>query len=368
MTDKPTIRASNGPIIEQCVGMVGATIRIDVESEIGEIGTEQHKLSARGKLTGNWDYDGGDSEMEFLLNQARRGWASIAGHFPEPQIEQFLEADLPKFRLTGHPDVYSVTEDRICVEDDKSGHDAEADVLGQLLLYAYLVGKKHGERPADLWVLWLREGTKQHWRFEWAQVVEYVANLHRRIARWNRTDFRAGWHCRYCPRQFACPAKWAMVRSTVRELAEFDAEAAERAGLALPVVSLYERVKLVEKQCKAFKSWLTARIAAHGPLVDGDRQIAMATRNMPVFDARKAWPIVTKALTEDEIEQCLDLKAGKIKELIKAKAPAGDKGKGERDFFLQLEEAGAYWTYPQPFLKVTKVKETNEDDASTTDR
>jgi len=372
MNQKPTNRCSSLPILERCLGMTGAPIRIGTASEIADVGTDVHTFGASLARDGQAEYEGNDAEMGFLTGQLRRAWEGrFKDEFPNPQVEKYLEADLPQFILSGHPDCYSVQGTHAAILDWKSGHNTDADVRGQLLGYAYLVMEAHpAVAEVDLYAVWLREANITHWPFTRAQVIEWIRGVNRRVARWDGTSFTAGPHCQYCPRFHDCPARTMRAHSAIRDLAAFDPAGMDRAELAARIPAFHEGVKMIEKQCEAYRAWVKQDLRENGPLGDGETELCLYNQRDTTIDPQIAWPILQDALRkklpdEDSVRDTMSgfikFQKGKIMEAITELSAAREKGKDKKMLMLQLEEAGALTVTHTQVLQTRKVKHDDPD-------
>ena len=358
---KPTIRCSALPILDKCMGMLGAEMTIDQSSEVAEIGTEVHAYAARMIREGQApDTMFMDPEIGFLVNAARQAWESIRGDYTDPQVEQHMSFDLPKFLLSGHPDLYSLSASALRVLDFKSGYNAAAEVLPQLLGYAYLVLANHQEvRPGTvcLQVAWLRDRDIQDWTFSVAQVREWMRDLHKRAAGWNGRDFTAGEHCRYCPRFHDCPARSQLARSAVVDLMALDSAPKTRGELAPRMPDLYAKVQLLERLIAAFRDWLREDLTKHGSMdCGGGKILQLGTRERAILDVRRGWKIFRGALDDDELADCLSISKTALLNAVAAKSMPRMKAKDKAAIMLALEEAGAVTLRHERFIQWTGEK------------
>jgi len=249
---------------------------------------------------------------------------------------------LPAFRLTGHPDVASVTPERLVVLDWKTGRDTSAAPLPQLLGYAYCLGRMANISPqVSLKIAWLREGNMQEWDFAWLEVVEYIRGLHSDVRNWDGKSYEAGAHCRYCPRSHQCPAQKALAQSAMTTLADTSVLGVARADIAPALPDLYARVQMLERHIKAFRKWLRDDVEANGPIVCGDKTLAMGERRISSIDPQRAWAVLQEHLSEEELARCLKVAKGEMLAVIASKATTGDKGTAKARLMKQLEDADA---------------------------
>lgn len=354
---KKTIRCSSLPILEKCFGQLGAEMTIGIETEIAETGTNVHAYAAQLiREARPPEIQNADPDFLFLASRVRLAWDNLGELFPSPVVEQFLEADLPKFSISGHPDLFGIEGDAATILDFKSGYKTDADVLAQLRGYCFLVGSAHKEiKVFRVIVCWLRDTEVQEWSFSRAEIREWAGSLHRRAASWNGSDFTAGEHCQYCPRFHDCPARHQLARSAVRDIMELDMDAASRGVLAERMPDLYAFVRMVGKQVEAFWSWLREDIQKNGPMVcRPDKTLELKTQNVQVLDVRKGWRIFAGTLSEDELADCMTVSKTKLLAAVGAKAGPRMGGKDKAAVMQALEEAGAISIKPRLVLTWTK--------------
>jgi len=364
---KLSIRCSSLPILQRCLGMLGATLTVDVESEIAEAGVNHHAFAAQlireGKAP---DAPTLDPDASFIRARIRMAWDVIRDDFPDPQVEKQLVQALPNFMLCGHPDLYGVKDGILRVPDWKSGYNTDADVLPQLMGYAYLA---HCEIPKDtpiskieLSVVWLRDKTIQEWEFTPTQVKEWMRDLHKRAGAWNGNDFTAGEHCQYCPRFHDCPARQALARSAVQDIMDLDVATATRADMSKRLPDVYFRVQIVQRQIDAFRDWLRGEIQKNGPMVCGPEKILrLQPRNKAVLDVQKGWQIFRGVLSDDELNKCMTVSKTKLLAAVGEKSAPRMKGKDAAALMLRLEEAGAVTIKPESALQWVKTLEEDKE-------
>jgi len=354
---KPITRCSQLPILSKCLGMIGADLTVDIESEVSEQGTNIHAYAAKMIRDGQPpEIVTMDQDFSFLASRVRMAWESLREHFPAPVVEKYLVQELPKFAISGHPDLYGVDGPLASILDFKSGYKTDADVLPQLLGYCYLVGAEHKEAERfSVIVVWLRDKDIQEWSFTRAEVREWVGALHRRVASWTGKDFTAGEHCQYCPRFHDCPARQALARSAVQDILAMDISTAKRTELAPRLPEVYARVQMVERQIEAFRKYLREDIKKNGPWVCGpDKVLSLTTQQVSVLDVAKGWRVFRGVLDDEELADCMSISKTKLLSAVGAKSAPRCKAKDQAAVMLALEEAGALTIRPRQMLTWTK--------------
>jgi hypothetical protein len=366
-TAKPIIRCSSLPILAKCFGQLGATLTVDVESDIAEAGTNHHGYAARMIREGRApDMPTLDPDAAFIRARIRMAWDAIKADFPDPQVEKQLVQVLPNFTLCGHPDLYGVKDGILRVPDWKSGYNTDADVLPQLLGYAYLA---HCEIPKDtpiskieLSVVWLRDKTIQEWEFTPAQVKEWMRDLHKRAGAWNGNDFTAGEHCQYCPRFHDCPARQALARSAVQDIMDLDVATATRMDMCKRLPDVYSRVQMVQRQVDAFRDWLRGEIQKNGPMVCGPEKILrLQTRNKSVLDVQKGWSVFRAVLSDDELSKCMTVSKTKLLAAVGEKSAPRMKARDQKAMMEKLQEVGAVTVKAEQALQWVKSIDEEEE-------
>jgi len=354
---KLSIRCSSLPILSTCFGMLGADLTVGIASEVAQTGTDVHAYAAQlireGKAP---DIATMDADFSFLASRVRMAWEALKEQFPHPIVEKHLAQSLPKFDISGHPDLYGIEDVVATVLDFKSGYKTDADVLPQLLGYCYLVGAEHKEvERFEIIVCWLRDKDIQEWTFTRAEVREWIGALHRRAASWNGRDFTAGDHCQYCPRFHDCPARAQLARSAVLDILGLDLTTATRGQLAERLPDLYSRVQMVEKQIDLFRKWLREDLEKNGRMICGPGKVLeLKDQNVQVLDVQKGWKIFAGCLDEAALNDCLSISKTKLLAAVGAKSAPRMKGKDQAAVMKALEEVGAISLRPKKVLTWTK--------------
>jgi len=369
----PTIevRCSQLPILEKCRGLIGGdpeALRIDEDSDIAAEGRALHEMASDYVRTGTMPEGETDAERLYLLHGIASAWEEVKAEFPNPITERALSSQTPRCVFTGHPDVYSVDTRDIAVLDWKSGHNAEASVLPQMIGYAHLIfsqDKRRHSGTCHIRVVWLRERTIQRWDFNYRDIWEMMREMHRHIWEWDGKDYTVGPHCQYCPRFYACPARREIVRAAADELAGMDFEAMTRAEMGPRVIDLYERVKMLERQTDNFRKWLRADIGANGPLTGDGRQIFLSTTHGAAIDPQAAWPILSQHLSDEELAATVKIGKKKLLDAVAAKIARGKKRKARQSLMRVLEKAGALRGTTRQSLATRNVPKELTHDGST---
>jgi hypothetical protein len=343
------IRASLVPLLLACPQSHGEGLRIDGDNQMARLGTAIHDGLARLVATGEMatvqqlaalhgveDSD----ELGMLLWRGRKAWEELTAAFPNPQVEQAMTLDIGGgHTLSGHVDLicYIADSGELRVLDWKTGRK-QRDFIQQLMSYG-LLALQSGVTTITCTVVWLREGTMETVRLTVGQIKTFLADLKLAIKLVGSGTYRVGDHCEHCPRCHACPARTALVRSSIRDIAGIDAGNILSLGDKLPTV--YAGVKCAEKACKDFRDALKEAVVAQGQIAAGGKVYEMNRVEKRVVDPIKAWPVMAEHLSEEEFAPAIKISLTSLLDAVAEKAPARGKGKAKQAFSAELEAAGA---------------------------
>lgn len=338
-----------------CPPSQGDGLRIDGDNQMARMGTAVHDSQARYILAGEMigaealgSIHGVDDtdEMGPLLWKGRKAWDEISSAFPNPMVERAMEMDLGDgHKLTGHVDVMSYVEeeDELRVLDWKTGRK-QRDFLAQLMAYSLLaIAGRGGVMPKAITctVVWLRDGALETVRIMPEQLTAFLSDLTSAVRMVEGKGYRVGDYCENCPRHHDCPARTALVRSSIREIADIDANTILALGDRLPMV--YAGVKCAEGACKAFRDALR-ELASKGPVTAGGKVYELNEIQKRIVDPLTAWPVLSGHLTEAELAPAVKISLTALMDAVAAKAPARGKGRAKIALTEQLEAAGAIKT------------------------
>lgn len=381
--DDITIRASQMPILDKCLGMLGAETKIDSISGAATLGTAVHAVCEhivqyydRPELlpyAEKYGVDGDD--LGRLTWYALEAWRAFDGLFDQPETEvemdtTFSAADADganvHVRLTGHADVMAWNGDDLSVSvlDWKSGRKTDTNVYPQLMAYAWLAMQRNMMAThAVIIAVYLHDQTAKPWRISREQADAYMHQMFGAIADYDGAAFTAGDHCTFCPRRFECPARRQIIRSTVADLVNADAMAKITDPLAIPeaVVGLYQRVQFLECSIKAFRDQLRERIEADGPIEADGSMLSLQEQTLSQIDPVKAWPVLAAHLDDSELAPAVKLSKSKLESAVAAKAPRGHKGAAKQTLLEELADAGAITNTTRARLTLTKKEKNNDE-------
>lgn len=371
-TEAPSLvlRPSRMPLTMACAGSLQAPmVKVERATKPGdpaEVGLAGHRLMADvarqdlGELPdldpyikefGITDLD----EFGYLAEQGFRLWREeLRHHFPKPRaVEQRLGYIDPVTNLTlaGTPDITSVPGGAANAVDYKFGR-VDGDFTEQMTSYAFLLWHQTHKDEVNIMEVLVRDGACRTWHFTASQLVVWWGRVCDHVLKWDGT-FRVGGHCRFCPRQFDCPARQQMVRATILQLTD----AVDVGDEIIPddAISLYERCKVIGDLVDAFKDWCREWIRANGPLVGGNGlTLKLGSRNRDTIDPAKGWAVLREALTEDELAPAIKVGKTALLAAVAAKAPRGRKGANKAALMASLKAVGAVTTKQQEVLQVTR--------------
>jgi hypothetical protein len=145
-----------------------------------------------------------------------------------------------------------------------------------------------------------------------------------------------------------------MVRTTISELAVAEQSPSDIAPSAL--VDLYQRATAVGSMLDRFKAAIKAQVEqAGGIIATGNGQaLKIIDAGRDVIDARTAWPILSKELSQDELNGCTTIKKTEMLDAIGNHAPRGQKKLVKQAIMEKLTAAGAVTRNEFTMLRVVR--------------
>ena len=284
-------------------------------------------------------------DMHPLVAMGRLGWDSIREFLPAPMVEYPLSMD----GLTGTTDVFSRTDETMAVVDWKTNRDRR-DYHPQLLGYAACAADMHG-MPSCGFVkvatVWLRLGEIDLVDVRQDDIERFLHQKQRQVMNIGKV-YAPGSACMYCRRQLVCSARKEFLHHAVDIFGR---------GLpsALPLPTLYARVKLLEKAIEHYREALKLSLA-DGPLPDGlGNTLQLVEQTREKIDPLVAWPILQdQGFTEEELASAVSISSTTLLDVAGDKAAKGYKGKAKAALKERLREAGAM--KPSTFEMIKTVK------------
>ena len=357
-----TIRCSELPRLAKCLGSLGEDyVAVNVENEAATEGTAIHAQIAHWLQTGEEPDDGQPTYRTFKMFKRVLTESEYAPRFDlkDAHVEELLDKPLglSGLRISGHPDLFGFNPGiGADIYDWKTGWNVEGDHVEQLKGYAYLILHLWGRGDSIRAIIIRRDCTAQ--MFEWTreELIEWAHDLGRRIETWDGRTFSVGEHCQYCPRRFACPAKQAIVKSSVEVFATPDMTF----DLTDPAtcIRLWRASGEVEKAVKLVRDSIKGQLAAapDGSMSAEGERIYLSPVNKRTVDPVQSWGILEEELGQDALAGCVTIGLTALETALKAKAPRGEKEAYVGQVFGKLSTAGGL-TVEAGTPKVTIKKE-----------
>jgi hypothetical protein len=175
-----------------------------------------------------------------------------------------------------------------------------------------------------------------------------------KITKWDEKTYNPGGHCIYCPRQACCPglnAELAQVTTAVDLVEEWIEPMPDQLK-----VRLWERTGTAQAFLEKARTVLKAQVEAAGGTIQGDgKALMLKDRTKQTINARPAWPVLAKALTEDELADCVTIGKTAVLDAVGAKASRGQKKYAKEAIVKALEDAGAIETTTYKVITVVQA-------------
>jgi len=284
-------------------------------------------------------------ELERAAVFGRQSWAELSKWMPNALTEQRVEGPV----TMGTADVLSVVygddddhPETLAVLDWKTGRSGDEHPY-QLMAYADAARAKFG-MPASGYVsgfeVWTALREQRTRNFTVAELDGFRERAAKQIARIGE-QYAAGPHCKFCPRQYQCPARDEYLRGTVAALVTTDGE--QRAITREVLGTLYERSKIITRALAAYGKLLDEALA-DGPIALPDgRVLGLKTVERDELDGCKTSTILSNdcGFTEDDLSEVLSATKSGIERVVKSKVAKGGGAAAMRQILGKLREAGA---------------------------
>lgn len=349
MTDH---RCSSLPLFMKCGQSMLGDMAIKEWFPEAELGTAAHvgaALVVRGEpvdadaIAVLYGVDKG--ELGPLVAAAVRAWAELGrtatGNLTSAEVP--LEAVFGDVKLTGTADVIILADGQaVTVIDWKTGR-RDSDYREQVLGYCALALEAFPTvATAFAKLVWLRTDEVEAYSLTRADLPAWKERFLKQV---NDTAYRAGEHCRYCPRKFACPAREEMSRSAIAIMGDgIISGTGPRSLRELPVeqqVALYRKAKAVGGMAADVISEMRALVTEQGPITALGTHLEIVEETRRNLNTEKAWPVLQKYLTDQQIANVVVVQSGKAEDAVGESVPRGEKGARRRAFTDALEAAGA---------------------------
>ena len=362
-----TLHASELPRIFSCPASAQRPeMVIDLTSDEARIGSAVHEALARfvrgeeielWQVARNWCVQ--EEAIAPLVGVGRHIWQDYSAEITVLAVEQEFSRDVAGITLVGRPDLVgetSANEDIVGVVWDWKSGSPSRNYRHQKRGYIALAWCGHPEYCKDITV-WLRTGEVEIEDVSLVDMAAWEIKLGHVLADSNRYAPSAE-TCQYCPKRFDCPARLALVRSSVDEFAL----AEQKVGQLVPadLVALKDRADLVRQVLKAYDAALREAVEQAGSLVLPDgRELFLEERFREDINPARGWMVLKQTIgIEDNqlalvaLQDVLEIAKGKLLDLVAANAPRGQKGKARLALLEALEKAGAIMASPYHVLSV----------------
>lgn len=346
------VRCSSLDRVMTCSGsLIEPACPVDYPIQIGVTGTAGHLVLSRvigegaDPETAIDDVCAADSsldrsDIDFLVSEALRAWASIgAGSFKPAMTEFPLHSRLTR----GTADVVRIGDGEALVVDWKMGYGTDRHDA-QLTGYAAGVAELLARRP-DLGAVPYVRTVEVHVRHgQWyerhvthEQLADFAADLERRMSHPAR-QWAPGRACTYCPSRHECDARARWLRNSVELLGDAMALGPTREAMA----ALYELAGGVQSALAQYWSAFNA-LLDDGPLtLPGGLVAQWSEVRREEIDLAKAWPILRAAgLDAETILSTTKVTKKALKPAIENGAPRGQKKKRSDAVFKSLRDENA---------------------------
>ncbi len=370
MEEIKTIRASRMNILAHCRGMLTdpKAMSINTRSAVADAGTLVHSEVARFIVSGEPPNTSGFSQSEHIPISI--GWdmwhrsigtigdkefPPLSHYIPDPIVEQALSLEYGGMIITGHPDLYGVSEETLYVVDWKAGY-IERDYLPQLITYAALIMLTNPEIKISNVMLvtgYLREAKDNRFKsamLSSGQVISMFKGYIRTIRDYQGDEFTTGDHCQYCPLKTAgCDAFNAELSTA---LANFD-QTGEM--VVENPITFYRQLGEIEKQAHIIKQSFKDRLLLGLPIVEGDQEMYLTKPSDKVNSDSAILALQEEYSAGDILANCKISKSG-ITALAKSHAPRGEKGSAAEELLNTLMEKGIITPGETGTIRTRKIK------------
>ena len=354
-----TIRGSSVPSAVHCIHSLDApTVNIETVNPMCENGTYVHAMLA-AHISGQSIPDAPNKDTEILFNCGRKMWRELSQYFPDPMVEQEIDAIFGELRLTGHADVISIIEHdgqiEVRVLDWKSGR-VESDYMDQLLAYALIVASYFKASKVTVMVGWLRPMEYDTKTFVGLELETAKERLLRDLS--DPSPYRTGKHCGWCRMRYECLAlQQMMATATLTLTGHPDIDLRKIQGERLG--NLLAQTKLMEGTTAAIKDAARHEVQAAGPLDVGDgRMLTLRPEKRREIDAQMAIRALRGIYGED-VDKYASITAGAIDRLAMDNAD-GTKKAAREEINIKLKESGAITM--KTIYKLVEVKKEIDDE------
>jgi hypothetical protein len=351
------LRASSMPLAFRCPASVRrGSLLINTSSEAASNGTAVHEVLRTLPRTNRIDWEaipeiarrfGADAEeTRMLAAMGAKLWNEVSSSFVDAMTEIDLKIELvPGVFLTGHADLLAISQTSMRVGDWKSGRK-DTDHSHQFKAYASMALLSSTDITEVTGTgLWIRDQEIENYTLDRHAAEMWVDSLVCEVVEWDNV-YRPGKHCGFCPRNFECEAANAMVRRDVAAIADkalvarVECELASMSGAE--IVEVLQKADLVVRYAARVREAVKAHVDRNGDVVGGGVRLTLVEQSGRELNPLKAWPILEElAFKDDDLARVMKLKISEIEEVIRERAPRGEKKHAVLKLGQMLEAAGA---------------------------
>ena len=258
-------------------------------------------------------------------------------------------------RLSGIVDLYWEAQDQLYIVEWKSGQrdDSAAE---QAKAYSALLSYGMDWAMVQVKLVWLQDQVTTTLTYTRAEIEDWHKNLARVTGNWDGKTFTPGSICRWCRNGLQCEARKRWLSQGVELFAgggalDLTGIPAEKLGRA------YDQAQILEDMIGKFREALRVHALTSGPIPRGDGKVIDC---QPVQGRvslnHEAIGALAVRYGGEEIDPLLRLDWGDVKEVVRAHAGKGGKGKEEARVLGEFIESGSA-SRGATFYKLTTRKE-----------
>jgi hypothetical protein len=327
-------------------------------------GTAAHAVLRTLPRTGKIDWDGiraiaaengaDPDETRMLCAMGAKLWNQVAPSFSDALTEVSLEYEIaPGVLLTGHADLIAVSGTSMRVGDWKTGRK-DTNHSHQFKGYAAmaLLATKDVQEATGTG-LWVRDQEIENYTMSRADALAWKDSLVERVIDWDGV-YHPGAQCKHCPRSHECEAANALVRRDIAALTDRSLLSRVECEMELMTdaekVAIFQKADLVADYAARVREAVKKHVERHGDIVADGVRLTLDSQERRELDPLTAWPILEQLEFKDEdLARVMKLKISEIEQVIRERAPKGEKTHAVRKLGELLAASGA----------VTKTKTTN---------
>jgi len=366
------LRCSALPLAFKCGGSLRPAegeVLIDPIEEGGQLGSAVHEALAHLVGTNTLldvrplalKYEADPDEVGRLTYYGNLAWQQLRPAFPDPMVEQEVRKTANDWSLSGHIDVLSFTPEVAALIDWKSAFK-ESDFYAQIHGYANLLFHVSGVKVVRCCLVWLRHQSIDTITIEREDTGIWEQSLKQQVLTWDGV-YHPGDHCTYCRRFSSCPARIAMARAAIEEgggppLTDLlDVQDIQRHLPAVATLYRTGKIAVAKQVLKKIDEMIRAYIEVVGPIRLSDTvELALVEEPRDQIDPLKAWPIITKYLTDVEFAPAVKIGKTALLDAIALKAPRGKKAGAKTQLMEELKAAWAVSQTPIYKLKTQPIR------------